>query len=59
MAASIINIADYRKRKAEAERCESPLSGTACTMLFPMFCGFGWLLVPVMIPVITGGATHA
>jgi len=51
MAADVINIADYRKRRAETKQCGPAVSLTTCPMLLPVFCGFGWFVVPVMVPM--------
>jgi hypothetical protein len=51
MAADVINIADYRKRRAEKKQCQSAVSMTTWPMLLPVFCGFGWFVVPVIVPM--------
>jgi hypothetical protein len=58
MAADVINIADYRKRTTQTRRREAALSVTGMPVLLPIFCGFGWFVVPVMIPVIDDGGAH-
>jgi hypothetical protein len=58
MAAEVINIADYRKRATQTQRRESALSVTGMPVLLPIFCGFGWFVVPVMIPVVDDGGTR-
>jgi len=59
MAAVIIDIAEYRRRKAEAaQRAASPPMAPTPVMV-PMFCGYGWVLVPMMMPVPASGGWHA
>lgn len=50
MTANVIDIADYRRRKLEATRPVSQASTTATVTFWPMFCAFGWVLVPVVVP---------
>jgi hypothetical protein len=59
MAADVIDIADYRKSKTEKKQCGPAVSVTTLPMLLPVFCGIGWFLVPVMMPMLIDGATGA
>jgi hypothetical protein len=51
MTARVIDIADYRRRKQEAAKPVSRPSAPAALTLWPMFCLYGWFLVPMMVPV--------
>jgi hypothetical protein len=41
MAARIIDIAEYRRRKAEAARRAAPAPTTAMPVMVPVFCTYG------------------
>jgi hypothetical protein len=59
MAARIIDIAEYRRRKAEAARRAAPAPTTAMPVMVPVFCAYGWFLMPMMMPMLAGGGAHA
>jgi hypothetical protein len=59
MAADVINIADYRKCKPEAKQWGPAISLTTWPMLLPVFCGFGWFVVPIIVPMFVERGTHA
>jgi len=56
MAALVIDIAEYRRRKAEAARRAAP---PPVPVMMPVFCGYGWVLVPMMMPMPASGRWHA
>ncbi|MFL5287035.1 MAG: hypothetical protein ACJ8AW_40220 [Rhodopila sp.] len=57
MAARIIDLAEYRRRK-EAARRAAPAPMIPMPVMMPVFCGFGWVLVPMMMPMPASGS-HA
>jgi hypothetical protein len=59
MAARIVDLADYRRRKAEAARRAAPAPVTPMPVMMPVFCGFGWVLMPMMMPMPASGGSHA
>jgi hypothetical protein len=54
-AADVINIADYRKRVPQTKRGDSALPVIGMPMLLPIFCGFGWFILPVMVAIFDDG----
>jgi hypothetical protein len=59
LAADVINIADYRKRAAQKQESNPALSPAismeALPMLSPIFSGFGWFVIPVVVSVFVHG----
>jgi hypothetical protein len=57
MATNVINIANYRKRATRTKQCGPVVFVASFPMLLLMFCGFGWFVVPVIVPVFVEGET--
>ncbi len=54
MTASVIDIADYRRRKSEAPTRANPAPDIELLTFWPTFYAFGWFVVPVMMPISIG-----
>ncbi len=61
MGESVINLADYRRPKPKAKPSPPAVVTpvTAVPMLLPMFCGFGWFVLPVLMPMMVSTEFHA
>jgi hypothetical protein len=57
MAARIIDLAEYRRQKTEAARRAASVPIIPVPVMVPVLCGFGWVLMPMMMPASFG--SHA
>jgi hypothetical protein len=59
MAARIIDLAAYRQRKTEAARRAAPAPMIPMPVMVPVFYGFGWVLMPMMMSMPASGGSYA
>jgi hypothetical protein len=51
MTAQVVDIADYRGRKRAVAQPATLPPVTEMLTFLPIWCWFGWFLVPVMLPM--------